>query len=63
MLDTWPPFPIDIWGDSSALRLWGVDNIVAALEHNDRTNTINLSCPSKSIVESALAAMQKPFPI
>jgi hypothetical protein len=32
MLDTWPPFPIDIWG--SDLRLWDVKNIVAALESN-----------------------------
>ena len=62
MLDTWPPLPIDIWGDGSELRFSGVSNIVAALKHNDRINTIDLSCSSKSIMDRALAAIQKPFP-
>jgi hypothetical protein len=60
MLDTWPPLPIDIWG--SDLRLWDVNNIVAALEHNDRIHKIELWNSSLSHVEQALAAMQKPFP-
>jgi hypothetical protein len=62
MLDTWPPLPIDIWGYGYDLRRRGVKNIVAALEHNDRINTIDLTCSSKSIMDQALAAMQKPFP-
>jgi hypothetical protein len=62
MLDTWPPFPIEIWGDGADPMVRDVGNIVAALEHNDRIHKIELSCSSKSIMEQALAAMQKPFP-
>jgi hypothetical protein len=64
MLDTWPPLPIDIWGCDTDIRLWeaGTGNIVAALEHNDRINKIELRSSSKSVVEQVLAAMQKPFP-
>ena len=60
MLDTWPPFLIDIWG--SDLREWNVDNIVAALEHTDRIDKIELWDDSLFHVERTLAAMQKPFP-
>ncbi|KAN0120499.1 hypothetical protein V8E52_004326 [Russula decolorans] len=62
MLDTWPPLLIDIWGDGSELGVFNVGNIVAALEHNDRIHKIELWCSSKSYVEQAFAAMQKPFP-
>ena len=60
MLDTWPPLPIDIWG--SDLRLWNVDNIIAALEHNDRINKIEFWDFSLFHLEQAFAAMRKPFP-
>ena len=60
MLDTWPPFPIDIWG--SEFRMWNVDNIVAALEHADRIHKIELLDGSPFHLEQALAAMQRPFP-
>ena len=60
MLDTWPPFPIDIWG--SYLRAREVDNIVAALEHTGRIHTIELSDSSIFHLEPVLAAMQNPFP-
>jgi len=60
MLDTWPPLPIDIW--ACDLILWDVNNIVAALEHNDRIHKIELWDSLMSHVERAFAAMQKPFP-
>ena len=62
MMDTWPPLPIYIWSDGVDLLSSGTDNIVAVLEHNDRINTIDLSCYSKPSMDQALAAMQKPFP-
>ena len=57
MLDTWPPLPIDIWGCDGDLGLWGMNNIVAALEHNDRIQNIELGGQTY-YVEEALAAMQ-----
>jgi hypothetical protein len=61
-LDVWPPLPIIIShiGHSKYSTL-GQDNIVAALEHNDRVRQITLKHfdpQSKSILE----AMQEPFP-
>jgi hypothetical protein len=60
MLDTWPPLPIHIWGSES--HFWEVDNIVAALEHNDRIHKVELKGSSIFYMEQAMAAMQKPFP-
>ena len=60
MLDTWPPFLIDIW--VSDLIEWEVDNIVAALEHTDRIHKIQLWHGSSFNIEQVLAAMQKTFP-
>ncbi|KAI0271836.1 hypothetical protein BGY98DRAFT_1100195 [Russula aff. rugulosa BPL654] len=59
MLDTWPPFPIDIWAGNLNIR--NVDNIVEALEHNDRIHKIKLWDSSMSHVKQVLAAMRKPF--
>ena len=56
MLDTWPPLLIDIWGRH--LREWNMDNIVAALEHTDRIDKIELWDDSRFHIEQALAAMQ-----
>jgi hypothetical protein len=61
-LDVWPLLPILIWVDSH--KTWGVDNIVAALEYNDRICTINLfhvRIPS-SQMEEIVAALHRPFP-
>jgi F-box-like len=65
-LNIWPPFPLiirdidNIFGDGSS----SVDNIIAALEHNDRVCQIQLSSFSSSglgyVTDSA--AMHKPFP-
>jgi hypothetical protein len=61
-LDIWPHLPliIRLFGDETT----DVDNIVAALEHNDRVCQIDLnywlSPERESVMDSA--AMQKPFP-
>jgi hypothetical protein len=62
MLDTWPPLLIDIWGGD--FRVWDADNIVAALEHNDRIHKIELWDSSVPYLEQVLAAiaMQESFP-
>ena len=60
MLDVWPPLPIVILGKYD--EKWGVDNILAALEHNDRICQLELFCVPSSQVEKVLAAMQQPFP-
>jgi hypothetical protein len=65
-LDAWPPFPLiirdvdNIFDDESL----SVDNIIAALEHNDRVCQIQLNCFSSSELEHVTdsAAMLKPFP-
>jgi hypothetical protein len=59
-LDVWPPLPIII--GSHGHEKWGVDNIVAALEHNDRICELNLFDIPSSQFKKVLAAMQQPFP-
>ena len=63
-LDIWPLLPIaietnpyDRWSDK-----WGVDNIVAALEHSDRICQLELTLCPNSQFEKVLAVMQQPFP-
>jgi hypothetical protein len=64
-LDVWPPLPLIIQ-DLCVLGInsTGVDNIIAALEHNDRVCQIDLNCWFSPERESVMysAAMQKPFP-
>jgi hypothetical protein len=64
-LDIWPPLPLiiddhGIFGDETT----GVDNIIAALEHNDRVCQIKLRQYSSPELEHVTdsEAMQKPFP-
>ena len=65
-LDIWPPLPIIISNGRGILDdgRQGVDNIIAALEHNDRVCKIQLYLLSRSqfgyVKDSE--AMQKPFP-
>ena len=62
MLDIWPPLPIVVRGNGYAK--WGVDNIIAALEHNDRIcqlDCLQFEC-SDSEWEEVLAKMRQPFP-
>ena len=61
-LDIWPPLPLVVH-DAYRLRN-GLDNILGALEHNDRVCEIkldSLTSPRFECVTNS-AAMQKPFP-
>ena len=58
MLGVWPVLPIIIW-DWKPTR--AVDNIIAALGHNDRVCQIELGGVPSLLLEKVLAAMQEPF--
>jgi hypothetical protein len=58
-LAVWPPLPIIVWYNSDPT--WGIDNLMAVLEHNDRVCEIGLN-PSSLELEEVLAPMQKPYP-
>ena len=60
MLDVWPPLLISIRDDGH--NRWGMDNIIAALEHNDRICQLDLFDLPDSKLETVLATMQQPFP-
>ena len=59
-LYVWPPLPIVI--RVSGYEMWAEDNILAALEHNDRICHLDLLNLPSSKSEKVLAAMQRPFP-
>jgi hypothetical protein len=64
-LDIWPPLPLIIHGyDILGDEITGVDNIIAALEHNDRVCQIILNGISNPALEYVTdsASMQKRFP-
>ncbi|KAF8488427.1 hypothetical protein F5888DRAFT_1292515 [Russula emetica] len=63
-LDVWPPLLLIIRDVGGIYKLPGVDNIIAALERNDRVCQINLRYFKRSQLEYVTnsAAMQKPFP-
>jgi hypothetical protein len=70
-LDVWPPLPLIIRDPYGVPKYWissygasGVDNIIAALEYNDRVCQIILGPLTSSQLEyvSNSAAMHKPFP-
>src|SRR5216684_3747626 len=60
-LAVWPPFPIVVrqfdYDDT-----WRIDNIMAALEHNDRVCEIGPFSVTSFELEGVLAPMQKPYP-
>ena len=62
VLDIWPLLPIVVGADG--LRKWGVDNIFAALEYNNRVCELSLidSGVSSSQWEKVFSVMQQPFP-
>jgi hypothetical protein len=60
MLHIWPQLPISV--STRGDKLWGVKNVIAALEHTDRICTININNISRSQLERVLAAMRRPFP-
>jgi hypothetical protein len=59
-LNAWPPLPIVIEQYFGSTQ--DMDNILAALEHNDRIHKITLSCISSAQWENVLPAMQGQFP-
>ena len=59
MLCVWPLLPIVI--RARGHEMWGVDNIIAALQHSDRICQLELIAISSSHMENVLAAMQQPF--
>ena len=63
-LDIWPLLPIDVLGVQLENCQWGADNIIAALEHNDRIHQLTLCTLISSISqwEIVLAPMLQPFP-
>jgi hypothetical protein len=58
-LAVWPPLPIVIMQDGQPTQM---DNIILALEHNDRVCRIDLLDVMNPELEEFLAAMQQPFP-
>ena len=59
IIDAWPLLPIVVFGGNAK---GGADNIIAALEHNDRICQVDLSDSPSSDVDKVLAALQQPFP-
>ena len=60
MLGVWPPLPIII--GAKDYTTWGVDNIIAALEHTDRITQLRLLDISSPLLDKVFLAMQAPFP-
>jgi hypothetical protein len=60
MLDIWPPLPIVIRASGNEVSgvVEGVDNIIAAFNHNDRISAINIGYIRS---ENILAEMERPF--
>ena len=59
--DDWPPLRISIW--QIDLHAWGIDNIIAALQHDsDRVFRVSLWEVANPQLEQTSAAMQQPFP-
>ena len=67
-LEIWPPLPLIIRDSYGVLNHWngssGVDNVISALEHNDRVRQIILGRLKGSHLENVTdsATMLKPFP-
>ena len=64
MLDIWPVLPIDVWaaGGIAVSRSGDVDNIVAALKHNDRVRRIWVESAGSVFSESIATVIQEPLP-
>jgi hypothetical protein len=60
-LHIWPPLPIIVTGDKD-YPTSGLDNVIAALEQNDRVCEISPYDLSFSQLEEVVATMQQPFP-
>jgi hypothetical protein len=62
MLDIWPELPIIILDYESRETVESADNVIAALELNDRVSMIAFTRVSNSTSEKIVEAMQDPFP-
>ena len=60
-LDVWPLLPIVIRGNGH--EIWGMENIIAALEHNDRICELDIFDIPSLQMEEVLAATLRPFHI
>ena len=60
MLHVWPPLPIVVVTNNH--EMLDEDNIMAAIEHNDRICELHLFNIPRSPLANLLAAMQQPFP-
>ena len=67
MLDIWPQFPIVTSCDGHGRKgVWlesCTDNLIAALEHNDRVCELDLNIVFSTIWEDLFPALQQPFPV
>ena len=61
-IDAWPLLPILVSCYGPNYKDRSADNIIAALEHNDRIRELYLEDYPNSQMEKFLAAMQQPFP-
>jgi hypothetical protein len=69
-LDIWPPFPIIIFyyrhpgipSLAAPVDEQGVQNLIAALEHRDRTFEIFFAYMEVSVFENLVTVMQEPLP-
>ena len=63
-LDIWPPFPIIVLCLTHLSTLYenGVENLMAALEHYDRTCEIYIMNINGSALEKLATLMNEPFP-
>ena len=63
ILDIWPALPLLIEDSPDGTNgTEGFDNIMAALEHNDRVHEIRLMYIPNSYLEKVLDKLQEPFP-
>ena len=62
MLNIWPDWPIVVKIWIKYEEILEMDNILAALEHNDRVCEVELHNFETSQVEMVFSAIQKPFP-
>ena len=58
-LDNWPPLPIVLRDDGESDAIWDMDNLIAALEHNDRVQELSVFSWRSHVV---LEKLQRPFP-
>jgi len=61
MLDIWPPLPIIVLGERTTTD--EDNNIIAALEQNDRVCQIRLKYLQNSLWEKVFTVMREPFPV